>query len=144
MLRYLRIIVVGRTNRIRPPTRSSVIDARDQSVVAEVRVGLGQDISLSIAEQVRFRLQHALRRCHGNKYHQSDVVATVPAGKGRASACCESPDGRYGYVANFASDDLTVWRTKDYGVVTRIPVGIYPHFFAISPNGQWIVVFQYG
>ena len=32
-----------------------------------------------------------------------------------------APDGRYGYVANFASDDLTVWDCGDHRVIATIP-----------------------
>jgi DNA-binding beta-propeller fold protein YncE len=28
--------------------------------------------------------------------------------------------------------------------MARIPVGIYPHFFAVSPDGKWIVVSNTG
>ena len=55
-----------------------------------------------------------------------------------------SHDGRLGYVANFASDDLTVWDTRTNQAVARIPVGIYPHFFALSPDDRWIVISNTG
>jgi YVTN family beta-propeller protein len=53
-------------------------------------------------------------------------------------------EGRLGYVANLASDDLTVWDTATNQIVTRIAVGIYQHFFAISPDGRWIVISNTG
>jgi DNA-binding beta-propeller fold protein YncE len=52
--------------------------------------------------------------------------------------------GRFGYVANFASDDLTVWDCCYHRIVATIPVGIYPHFFALSPDDEWIVASNTG
>ncbi len=49
-----------------------------------------------------------------------------------------------GYVANFAADSLTVWDCRTHGVVATISVGIYPHFFALSPDGKWLVVSNTG
>jgi DNA-binding beta-propeller fold protein YncE len=37
-----------------------------------------------------------------------------------------------------------VWDCRDRRVVATIPVGIYPHFFAISPDGKWLVVSNTG
>ena len=40
---------------------------------------------------------------------------------------------------------LTVyWNCIDWRVIATIPVGIYPHFFALSPDGKWIVVSNTG
>ncbi|HEX2386424.1 MAG TPA: YncE family protein, partial [Candidatus Binatia bacterium] len=55
-----------------------------------------------------------------------------------------SRDGKFGCVANFASDDITVWETATNRVLARIPVGIYPHFFDFSPDGRWLVVSNTG
>src|SRR5262249_46022304 len=60
-----------------------------------------------------------------------EATATIPAGLG-AHLPAISADGRYGYVANFASDGLTVFNCRNHEVVETISVGIYPHFFALS------------
>ena len=55
-----------------------------------------------------------------------------------------APTDVSGYVANFASDDLTVWNCTTRRVIATIPVGIYPHFLALSSDGKWIVVSNTG
>ena len=66
-----------------------------------------------------------------------------PAGAG-AHLPALSSEGNFGYVANFASDDLTVWDCGNHRVVAKIAVGIYPHFFALTPDGRWLVVSNTG
>jgi YVTN family beta-propeller protein len=67
----------------------------------------------------------------------------MPRRRGSAFAgleCRRSPWLR----RNFAADTLTVWDCRTHRVIATIPVGIYPHFFALSPNGEWIVVSNTG
>jgi DNA-binding beta-propeller fold protein YncE len=37
-----------------------------------------------------------------------------------------------------------VWDCRSHWVIATIAVGIYPHFFALSPDGQWLVVSNTG
>jgi DNA-binding beta-propeller fold protein YncE len=55
-----------------------------------------------------------------------------------------SHDGRTGYVADFASDELTVWDVHSREALGTISVGIYPHTFGVSPDDLWLVVSNTG
>ena len=71
------------------------------------------------------------------------VVKTVPVG-GNPMAVAITPDGTKVYVANSASNTVSVIHRPGNTVVATIPVGNFPQGVAITPDGTQAYVTNYG
>jgi len=65
---------------------------------------------------------------------QYDVITTIPVGN-QADGVAVSPDGTKAYVANRATNTISVINTTTDKVTATIPVGMSPSDLAVSPDG---------
>ena len=72
-------------------------------------------------------------------FNRTDGAAiTFPAGSAL------SPDGRFLYVACNGDNSLAVIDTATFAVVRQVPVGYFPYDVAVSADGQWVFVSNWG
>lgn len=71
------------------------------------------------------------------------IVATIPVGSAPLEVAI-TPNGAFGYVPAFFSDNVTVFSTATNLPIATIPVGIDPLGVAISPNGTLAYVSNHG
>jgi YVTN family beta-propeller protein len=67
------------------------------------------------------------------------VTASIPVGIGPVGLVL-SPNGRYGYVINAGSNDLSIFDSSTNSVLTTIPMGVTPVGINISGNGLYLFV----
>jgi YVTN family beta-propeller protein len=67
------------------------------------------------------------------------VVATIPVGN-RPQDLAVLPNGKYIYVTNALSNDVSVISTSSNSVVKTIPVGTQPSGVTSLPNGEYVYV----
>ncbi len=66
------------------------------------------------------------------------AAITFPAGSAL------SPDRRFLYVACNGDNSLAVIDTATFAVVRQVPVGYFPYDVAVSADGQWVFVSNWG
>jgi YVTN family beta-propeller protein len=72
-------------------------------------------------------------------FNRTDGAAiTFPAGSAL------SPDRRFLYVACNGDNSLAVIDTSTFTVVRQLPVGYFPYDVAVSADGQWVFVSNWG
>jgi YVTN family beta-propeller protein len=72
-------------------------------------------------------------------FNRTDGAATTfPAGSAL------SPDRKFLYVACNGDNSLAVIDTRTFAVVKQVPVGYFPYDVAISADGQWVFVSNWG
>jgi YVTN family beta-propeller protein len=72
-------------------------------------------------------------------FNRTDGAAiTFPAGSAL------SPDRRFLYVACNGDNSLAVIDTATFAVVRQVPVGYFPYDVAVSGDGQWVFVSNWG
>jgi YVTN family beta-propeller protein len=72
-------------------------------------------------------------------FNRADGAAmTFPAGSAL------SPDRRFLYVACNGDNSLAVIGTETSSLVTQVPVGYFPYDVAVSGDGQWVFVSNWG
>ncbi|HEX7486630.1 MAG TPA: beta-propeller fold lactonase family protein, partial [Vicinamibacterales bacterium] len=66
------------------------------------------------------------------------AAITFPAGSAL------SPDGKFLYVACYGDNSLAIIETATLAVVRQVPVGYFPYDVAVSSDGRWVFVSNWG
>ncbi len=120
----------------------SVVDLRGYKVARMIR---SESLSFPHGLQVTPDGRHLLVTSEGSgrlfliDAARDVILRSVTTSQKRAHMVAILRGGRRAYVANVASDSLTVLALPDLRIVRNLKVGSGPEGIAASPNGRWIV-----